>query len=138
MDRFTQSVDAAQAALQDLRDELSKGSRDVLTDLDTTLRDARKNLRSISKTITTDLGNIQHALATGKPAPTRAADPGETVAPAPARRRTRTETHTKTAPKATTAEGSSAGPAEPISVPNEPTHSPATSAEQEAGSPPEP
>jgi len=38
-DRLTQSLDAAQAALNDLRKELSKGTRDVLQDLDTTLKE---------------------------------------------------------------------------------------------------
>ena len=38
MDRLTQSVEAAQEALKDLSKELNKGTRDVLKDLDTTLR----------------------------------------------------------------------------------------------------
>src|SRR5439155_285504 len=48
-DRLTQSVEAAQVALKDLRKELSKGSRDVLADLETTLKDARKDLRSVRR-----------------------------------------------------------------------------------------
>jgi hypothetical protein len=67
-ERLTQSVEAAQTALKDLRKELSKGSRDVLWDLDMTLRDARKNLRRASRTVSKDLEEIQHALTAGKPA----------------------------------------------------------------------
>ena len=44
MDRLTQSVEAAQEALKDLSKELNKGTRDVLKDLDTTLRDAQEEL----------------------------------------------------------------------------------------------
>lgn len=74
-DRLTQSVEAAQAALKDLRNELSKGTRDTLRDLDTTLRHARKNLRSMSETVTADLEKIQQALTASKPPKARAAHP---------------------------------------------------------------
>jgi hypothetical protein len=88
-DRLTQSLEAAQAALGDLRKELSKGTRNVLDDLDTTLKDARKNARSVRRTVTKDLEQIQHALTTGKPAEPRAARSRKTAAkPAPARKRT--------------------------------------------------
>ena len=62
-ERLTQSVEAAEAALKDLRKELSKGTRDVLDDLAKTLGDARKNPRSVSRTVSKDLEQIQHALA---------------------------------------------------------------------------
>jgi chromosome segregation ATPase len=68
LERLTQSVEAAQTALKDLRNELGKGSRDVLGDLDMTLKDARKNLRSVSRTVSKDLEEIQKALTAGKPA----------------------------------------------------------------------
>ena len=42
LDRLTRSVEAAQDALKDLRKEVSRGTRDVLKDLDTTLKDARR------------------------------------------------------------------------------------------------
>jgi hypothetical protein len=90
LDRLTQSVDAAQEALKDLRKELTKGTRDVLRDLDTTLTDARKNLRSVSKTVTQDLESIQRALITGKPAPTRAARQRKSAATRPTARKTTT------------------------------------------------
>src|SRR5213080_2847505 len=67
-DRLTQSVVAAQVAPKDLRKELSKGSRDVLADLETTLKDARKDLRSVRRTVTRDLEQIPRALVSGKPA----------------------------------------------------------------------
>jgi hypothetical protein len=93
-ERLTQSVEAAQVALKDLRKELSKGTRDVLGDLDVTLKDARKHLRSVSRTVSKDLDEIQHALTAGKPARARTARKA-TGKPATARTRT-------TAPKART------------------------------------
>jgi uncharacterized protein YukE len=103
-DRLTQSVEAAQAALKDLRKELSKGTRDVLEDLDTTLKDARKNVRSVRRTVARDLEQVQRALTTGKPAEPRAARPRKTAAkPTTARKRT---TGAKVAPaRKTTAAG---------------------------------
>jgi predicted nucleic acid-binding Zn-ribbon protein len=94
-ERLTQSVEAAQVALKDLRKELSKGTRDVLGDLDVTLKDARKHLRSVSRTVSKDLDEIQHALTAGKPARARTARKATTGKPATARTRT-------TAPKART------------------------------------
>jgi hypothetical protein len=63
--RLTDSIEAAQAALKDLRSELSRGSRELLKDVDKTLRDARKNLRRTSRRIGKDLEEVQKA-ATGK------------------------------------------------------------------------
>jgi hypothetical protein len=74
----------------------------VLEDVDTTLKDARKNVRSVSRTVTKDLEQIQHALTTGKPAERRAARPRKTTAKA-----TTTRKRT-TAAKATTARGTTA------------------------------
>jgi hypothetical protein len=102
-DRLTQSLEVAQAALKDLRRELSKGTRDVLDDLDTTLKDARKNVRSVSRTVTKDLEQIQQALTTGRPAEPRAARPPKTAAkPTTARKRT-AAAKTTTARKTTAA-----------------------------------
>jgi ABC-type transporter Mla subunit MlaD len=63
--RLSDSIDAAQAALKDLRSEMSRGSRDLLKDLDKTLRDARKNLGRTSRRIAKDLDEVQQA-ARGK------------------------------------------------------------------------
>jgi hypothetical protein len=38
---LSDSIEAAEAALKDLRSEMSRGSRELLKDLDKTLRDAR-------------------------------------------------------------------------------------------------
>jgi ABC-type transporter Mla subunit MlaD len=63
--RLGDSIDAAQAALKDLRSEMSRGSRELLKDVDKTLRDARKNLRRTSRRIAKDLDEVQQA-ARGK------------------------------------------------------------------------
>ena len=67
--RLSDSIEAAQAALKDLRLEMSRGSRDLLKDLDKTLRDARKNLGRTSRRIAKDLDEVQQA-ARGKRATT--------------------------------------------------------------------
>jgi predicted nucleic acid-binding Zn-ribbon protein len=63
--RLNDSIDAAQAALKDLRSEMSRGSRELLKDLDKTLRDARKNLGRTRRRIAKDLDEVQQA-ARGK------------------------------------------------------------------------
>jgi predicted nucleic acid-binding Zn-ribbon protein len=63
--RLNDSIEAAQAALKDLRSEMSRGSRDLLKDLDKTLRDARKNLGRTRRRISKDLDEVQQA-ARGK------------------------------------------------------------------------
>ena len=88
LDRLTQSVEAAEVALKDLRKELSKGSRDVLGDLETTLKDARKDLRRVRSTVAKDLAQIEQALVTGKPVRRRAAPAGARSAKATAARKT--------------------------------------------------
>jgi chromosome segregation ATPase len=135
-DRLTQSLEAAQGALKDLRKELSKGTRDVLEDLDTTLKDARKNVRSVRRTVTKDLEQIQHALTTGKPAEPRASRPRKTAAkPTTARKRT---TAAKVAPaRKTTAAGArrtSARAAKPTGTPSEQKPPTTPTAENENGS----
>ena len=65
LDRLSDSIEASQAALKDLRSEMSRGSRELLTDLDKTLRDARKNLGRTSRRIAKDLDDVQQA-ARGK------------------------------------------------------------------------
>lgn len=63
--RVTDSIEASQAALKDLRSGMSRGSRELLRDVDKTLRDARKNLRRTSRRIAKDLEEVQRA-ARGK------------------------------------------------------------------------
>jgi ABC-type transporter Mla subunit MlaD len=63
--RLNDSIEAAQTALKDLRSEMSRGSRELLKDVDKTLRDARKNLRRTSRRIAKDLDQVQQA-ARGK------------------------------------------------------------------------
>jgi hypothetical protein len=65
--RLTDSIEASQAALKDLRSEMSRGSRDLLTDIDKTLRDSRQNLRRASRRIAKDVEDVRQA-AKGKPA----------------------------------------------------------------------
>lgn len=67
LERLQQSVDAAEAALKDLRSEMSRGSRELLKDLETTLRDARKNLGRVRRRVSKDLEEVQQAV-TGKKA----------------------------------------------------------------------
>jgi hypothetical protein len=74
LDRLSGSLEAAQAALRDLRRELSKGGREVLKDLDALLRDARKNLRGTRRTLVKDLEEV-HKAAAGKRAPARKRPP---------------------------------------------------------------
>ena len=62
LDRLTKSVDAAQDALKDLRGEMSKGSTGILRDVDKQLKDARKSLRSTSKSVLKDLEGLQSKL----------------------------------------------------------------------------
>jgi len=66
LDRLDKSIDAAEGALKDLRSELGRGGGALVKDLDKTLRDSRKNLRSLSRTVAKDLGKLQKAATTGK------------------------------------------------------------------------
>lgn len=93
LERLGDSIEAAQAALKELSGEVSKGTRDVLKDLDRTLRDARKNLRGARRTITKDLTEIQRA-ASGRPHKRASAARGTK-----ARRSTATKAHTGSARK---------------------------------------
>src|SRR5688500_11271688 len=63
--RLNDSIEAAESALKELRSEMSRGSRELLGDVDRTLRDARKNLRRTSRRIAKDLEQAQQA-ARGK------------------------------------------------------------------------
>jgi predicted nucleic acid-binding Zn-ribbon protein len=59
--RLSDSIEAAQAALKDLRSEMSRGSRELLKDVDKTLRDARKNLSRTRRPIAKDLEEVEEA-----------------------------------------------------------------------------
>jgi hypothetical protein len=60
--RLQDSVDAAEAAAKELRKEMSRGSRQLLADVDRTLREARNNLRRVSKRVAKDLEDGQKAV----------------------------------------------------------------------------
>jgi hypothetical protein len=70
-ERLTASVEAAEVALKELRGELGRGSRELLKDVDVTLRGARRNLRSVSRQVVKELEQVQQAAA-GKRAPAQA------------------------------------------------------------------
>jgi hypothetical protein len=65
--RVHDSIDAAEAALKDLRAEMNRGSRVLLKDVETTLRDARKHLRSVNRAVVKDLQEVQQAMRGEKP-----------------------------------------------------------------------
>jgi flagellar hook-basal body complex protein FliE len=61
--RLQDSVDASEEAAKQLRKEMSRGSRELLTDVETTLKDARKNLRRVSGRVAKDLEDVRKAAA---------------------------------------------------------------------------
>lgn len=71
LNRLEKSIDAAQSALKDLRAELGRGGRDLVKDLDKTLSDSRRNLRSLSRTVTKDLEKLQKAATSRRPTAAR-------------------------------------------------------------------
>jgi ABC-type transporter Mla subunit MlaD len=71
LNRLEKSIDAAESALKDLRDELGRGGRDLAKDLEKTLRDSRKNLRSLSRTVAKDIQKLQKAATSKRPAAAR-------------------------------------------------------------------
>jgi nucleoid-associated protein YgaU len=68
LDRLNESIEAAEKALKDLRAEMSRGSRTLLKDVDSTLRDARKHVRSVRTGVAKDLEQLQKAASGKKPA----------------------------------------------------------------------
>jgi mevalonate kinase len=62
LERVQDSIDAAQAALKDLRSEMNRSSHVLLTDVEKTLRDARKQLRSVNRAVVKDLHEVQQAM----------------------------------------------------------------------------
>jgi hypothetical protein len=68
LERLQASIEAAETALKDLRGEVSRDSRDLLNDVGTTLKDARRNLTRSRQRIVKDLERIEQALVKGKAA----------------------------------------------------------------------
>jgi hypothetical protein len=87
------SIDAAQAALKDLRGELSKGGKDAVKELDVMLRDARKHLRGAQRTLVKDLEQVQET-AKAKAASARGAASRASSSRTPAKRATPTAKRT--------------------------------------------
>ena len=83
LDRLNESIEAAEKALKELRGEMSRGSRALLKDMDNTLRDARKSVRSIRREVAKELEDLQRA-ATGKAASARGATARKPAAKKPA------------------------------------------------------
>ena len=67
LDRLHESIEAADKALKDLRSEMSRGSRALLKDVDGTLRDARKNVRTMRRRVAKELEQAQKAAASKRP-----------------------------------------------------------------------
>lgn len=91
LNRLEKSIDAAQSALKDLRTELGRGGRDLVKDLDKTLRDSRNNLRSLSRTVAKDLEKLQKAATSRRPTAAR----GRTGARKTSTKRTRSSSAKK-------------------------------------------
>jgi hypothetical protein len=79
LERLQASIEAAETALRDLQGEVSHDSRDLLKDLGTTLKDARRNLTRRRQRIVKDLEQIEQAVVKGKAA--RPATKGARTAP---------------------------------------------------------
>lgn len=62
LERVHDSIEAAQAALKDVRSEMNRGSRVLLKDLETTFRDARKQARAVNRAVVKDLEQVTRAM----------------------------------------------------------------------------
>ena len=84
LDRVQASIEGAESALKDLRGAVSRDSRDLLKDIDTRLKAARRSLTRSRRRIVKDLEQLEQALVKGKPggrpARKRAAKPSRTSA----------------------------------------------------------
>jgi hypothetical protein len=69
--RLNDSIEAAEMALKDLRSGMTRGSRELLKDVDKTLRDARKKLRRASRRIAKELEGVEQAAGGKRTATTR-------------------------------------------------------------------
>jgi ABC-type transporter Mla subunit MlaD len=95
LDRVGATLDAAQEALKALRKDLGAGGRDLVQDVETLLKSAKRDTVRLGRSVHTDLEQLRKAVATGgKPAapargpaaPTRKR-PAATRKPASAARR---------------------------------------------------
>jgi ABC-type transporter Mla subunit MlaD len=71
LQRLHESIEAAERAVKDVRTEMGRGSRTLLKDVEATLRDARKSLRSVNRAVAKDLQEVHQAARGRKPAPRR-------------------------------------------------------------------
>jgi ABC-type transporter Mla subunit MlaD len=62
LDRLNASLEAAQKALTDLGDNLGRGGRDLLKDVQKMVRDARRDTLRLNKSLLTDLDQLQKAV----------------------------------------------------------------------------
>jgi hypothetical protein len=62
LDRLNASLEAAQKALTDLGDNLGRGGRDLLKDVQKMVRDARRDTLRLNKSLLADLDQLQKAV----------------------------------------------------------------------------
>jgi len=82
LDRLKGSLDGAEAALKDLRSGASKGTRELVRDLEKTVKHLRSNARQVGRAVSKDLAAARREAT--KPRPRKA----------PARRTTKRSTPT--------------------------------------------
>ena len=68
LDRMNDSLDAAQKAGKALRTDLSKGSRDLLKEIERMMAATRKDVTKLNKAVRSDLADLQKAIVSPKPA----------------------------------------------------------------------
>jgi hypothetical protein len=69
LDRVGATLDAAQEALKALRTDLGAGGRDLVKDVETLLKSARRDTARLGRSVRADLDQLREAVATGgKPA----------------------------------------------------------------------
>ena len=62
VDRMNESLEAAQKAGKALRGDLSKGSRDLLKEIEKMMAATRKDVAKLSKAVRADLADLQKAI----------------------------------------------------------------------------
>jgi hypothetical protein len=67
MERVTRSIDAAEVAAKDLRSGVTKGSRDLVRDLERTLHHARTNAHKVGNAVSEDIEQAMRADGGGGP-----------------------------------------------------------------------
>ena len=63
--RLERSIDAAEAALKDLRAGAEKGTHDLVRDVERALKNARANARRVGKAVSKDVRQAMRADAAG-------------------------------------------------------------------------